>query len=840
MNTINEEIVGQQPVQAPKELLNLDSSVMSSPDAATAEFPAQAPAPTKARKRTPDKTLKEAGRSNKPKRVSQRKGGEGEQLPAVRDSKTSAVKPARAKQAQKQSDSEETKYLEHGSRLERTLSRRPTREAENRTEARSDANGIPALTPLAIEYLGKKNATLSDYIKLDAESMSFVRYHLKRMHKLEADGLQATARAGVKTQPVSPALQRFANARQKDLERDYGNVHMRVAGKPTELSDQAQIVANPSYGPGATDYPSYASVVVQLRNFDLSNGKAGQAVQPGEVTLDDNQRTQRVLRTTQILTAASIGELAPGGAAELVAGDIKEVRAIEGALARHLALSAMHESGLSQPRYRSEFARQAPDLVEAAKQAHRGAKADQGMAYEVISTLSNFMDSQVPLTDAETIVLARRTTMLIRAIEIPQYREEALAISHQAGLLHSLYRAAFANNAPELVTTAEVAYMAQESKTTTAGGSLYTDENSIEKSPVLPVRSAESFNHGNDAKMEEPEVSEGVERQAAVSVAFDNPALADAAERSSLGRRLLLAMEGAKNYASTWLSTQRIKGLDVENIAPTSTDRPEAMPVQPIDKLTAIPESVVRRFLRVETEYYFLDRTPAFSDRGSRLATRGANREVVLSMVEIAIARGWDTITVKGSEEFRRSAWIEAAQKGLVVTGYKPTSLDLSDLANRPANNAVEKGEVRNKGNIQTPSTVPQSLAQTNIGQPDVDQGTAKERAPVGPQTDPELAAKAKAFEEGKPTSVVRKYPDLAAAYGIVAAAKAFASEKLPEASRNGFVEMARRHMVEKITAGQQIHGPKIYLEPTKTVDVGKSRNAEKHSDQENLQLHKQ
>lgn len=73
----------------------------------------------------------------------------------------------------------------------------------------------------------------------------------------------------------------------------------------------------------------------------------------------------------------------------------------------------------------------------------------------------------------------------------------------------------------------------------------------------------------------------------------------------------------------------------------------------------------------------------------------------------------------------------------------------------------------------------------------------------------------------------MRKYPDRAAAYGIVAAAKAFASEKLTEAGRNEFIEMAKRHMVEKIMAGQQIQGPKIYLAPTRTIDVsGQTKTA--------------
>lgn len=231
-----------------------------------------------------------------------------------------------------------------------------------------------------------------------------------------------------------------------------------------------------------------------------------------------------------------------------------------------------------------------------------------------------------------------------------------------------------------------------------------------------------------------------------------------------------------------------------------------------------MPESVARRFLRVDTEYYFQDRTPAFSDRGNKLATRSANHEIVRSMVEIAKAREWDTITVKGTEEFRRSAWMEATQDGLTVAGYKPTALDLAELANRPASNTVEKGVAQSKGSVpmqrQTGRPSPQA---DNVRAHDT---THIDHAPASLRPDPEFVAKAKAFEEGEPATVVKKYPELAKAYGVVAAARAFASEKLPEASRNEFVEMAKRHMAEKITTGQQIHGPKIFLEPTKTFDA--------------------
>lgn len=67
----------------------------------------------------------------------------------------------------------------------------------------------------------------------------------------------------------------------------------------------------------------------------------------------------------------------------------------------------------------------------------------------------------------------------------------------------------------------------------------------------------------------------------------------------------------------------------------------------------------------------------------------------------------------------------------------------------------------------------------------------------------------------------MKKYPDLVGAYGIIAAARVFAADKLPESTRDEFVEMARRHVVEKVMAGGKIQGPKIYLTPARTNELG-------------------
>lgn len=823
MNPISEERKSQPPLQASKEPSTLDQSAPRTPGASTAEAAAPVVRPKSRRKRTIDETPKEVNKSEKVSPVRQKKV-QNEQPIMAQDSTTPAVKSARARRTQKQMADHVTVQADTVTGPKRASNGKEAKEADVHIKAVGNANDMPPITESAIEYLGKKNATLADYVKLDPDSLTFVRYHLKRIHQLEADSRPTGQYANANTRPVSLALRRFADARAKDFERNHSIAGVQASADPLSTEDKARMSAVvQSYGQNVTKYSANPSVVVQLRKYDLATRKAGQNVEAGEVNPDDNQRMHRVLGTAKILMVAQISELTLADAAELAASDIKEVRAIQDASDRRLALSAMIESGLAQPLYHTEFAKQAPDLIEPATQAYRSNKADWGLAHEAIGSLSNFVGCEISLTKDETTALARRMIATIRAIEDAQYREQVLAASHQAALWHPHYRAEFANNAPDLVASAQVAYSAEESRPPAGLKILQADENSIEQSPLLLVSKAHSVHQNDQAAvaMHGPSSSEHIGKESTVSAASDLSTEPGAAGHPGPGRRLLLAIEDATSQASTWLSAWWKKSKDSTSILPVSSEKPTAKPVHAGDKSFAVPESVTRRFLKVESEYYFHDRTPAFSDRGSRLATRSAALEVVRSMLEIAKARGWDTITVKGTEEFRRSAWIEATQDGLTVAGYKPTALDLAELANRPASNTVEKGIARSRNTVPMQPQPGRPSAQTdNMQSASPHQATEIEPAPASLRVDPELVAKAKAFEEGKPAFVVRKYPDLASAYGVVAAAKAFASEKLPEASRDEFIEMARRHMTEKIAAGQQIQGPRIYLEPTKTVDA--------------------
>lgn len=274
-------------------------------------------------------------------------------------------------------------------------------------------------------------------------------------------------------------------------------------------------------------------------------------------------------------------------------------------------------------------------------------------------------------------------------------------------------------------------------------------------------------------------------------------------------QQLLVRMWTALQMSTAWLQNKEQKA-PVSTKADGSKDKEKSIG-RMSDKILIVPDNVVRRFLKVDSEYYFPDKTPAFSDRGNKLATRADHPEVIRSLVDIALARDWKSITVKGSESFRRAAWLEATGKGLNVAGYQPTPLDLADLASRPAGNSLEKGMANGRSNLSTPAD--QNVA---VGRIDADLDNRPKADHTGMPGNPELIAKAGSFDKDKPSLVIKKHPDLAPAYGVVDAAKKFAESKLPLEAREEFVGLARRHVMNKILSGDSVTGPKVYMAKVK------------------------
>jgi len=84
---------------------------------------------------------------------------------------------------------------------------------------------------------------------------------------------------------------------------------------------------------------------------------------------------------------------------------------------------------------------------------------------------------------------------------------------------------------------------------------------------------------------------------------------------------------------------------------------------------------------------------PVIVDFGERLDVKLQNPDAIRGAVEIASHRGWESITVSGSDDFRRAIWLEASALGMDVNGFTPGDRDLQELGRRgvhPARKAAD------------------------------------------------------------------------------------------------------------------------------------------------------
>ncbi len=111
--------------------------------------------------------------------------------------------------------------------------------------------------------------------------------------------------------------------------------------------------------------------------------------------------------------------------------------------------------------------------------------------------------------------------------------------------------------------------------------------------------------------------------------------------------------------------------------------------------MVPVPPHIAARYQVKENRYHFDDQTLAFVDRGTRLTVETENKAVLRDLIAIAQARGWEAVTVRGTQSFRRAAWREAYEAGLEVKGYQPTDRELR---------AADSGRTRYLGPKETPS----------------------------------------------------------------------------------------------------------------------------------------
>ena len=69
-----------------------------------------------------------------------------------------------------------------------------------------------------------------------------------------------------------------------------------------------------------------------------------------------------------------------------------------------------------------------------------------------------------------------------------------------------------------------------------------------------------------------------------------------------------------------------------------------------------------------------------FSATDKKISTDRSDDQTVQTMLDLAEAKGWQGIHVKGDADFRRAIWMEANLRGIEVEGYKPRETDIHEL----------------------------------------------------------------------------------------------------------------------------------------------------------------
>lgn len=161
-----------------------------------------------------------------------------------------------------------------------------------------------------------------------------------------------------------------------------------------------------------------------------------------------------------------------------------------------------------------------------------------------------------------------------------------------------------------------------------------------------------------------------------------------------------------------------------------------------LDLQYRIPDNIKTRYHSVGGKFYSVSdhKTVLFEDKGKQLKTALSDPQTVKDMLEVVKAKGWDSIKLSGSKDFRQAMFIEAAAQGIRTSGYNPTAADLQRveaLRERYAQNGITPEMVREQERRQPevekeqPRQEPhkrteQGNSQSETGKPTQEQGQLK------------------------------------------------------------------------------------------------------------------
>ena len=94
------------------------------------------------------------------------------------------------------------------------------------------------------------------------------------------------------------------------------------------------------------------------------------------------------------------------------------------------------------------------------------------------------------------------------------------------------------------------------------------------------------------------------------------------------------------------------------------------------------PESIESRYVVADGKYLSAANhtTVMFTDAGKKISTAKTDMQTINDMLEVAKEKGWDSIKISGSQEFKAMMYVAAESRGIRTTGYRPKPEDLALL----------------------------------------------------------------------------------------------------------------------------------------------------------------
>jgi hypothetical protein len=102
-----------------------------------------------------------------------------------------------------------------------------------------------------------------------------------------------------------------------------------------------------------------------------------------------------------------------------------------------------------------------------------------------------------------------------------------------------------------------------------------------------------------------------------------------------------------------------------------------------------------RRFPTAARVYYsdYQQKQEVMRAKTNTITTKLNDRQTVGAMLDVAEDRGWKSVKLRGTDDFKREAWVQAEARGIRTEGYKATNTDRQELERRVNAVAAKSGE---------------------------------------------------------------------------------------------------------------------------------------------------